>query len=121
MTDPPTETIPEEARRRAEELLREVEHHSHLYYVRDRPEITDAEYDRLFRELLDLETRYPGLRVPGFAHPAGRRGPLRGLRQVPPPHPDALAGATRSRSRRSRPSGAGSSGSCPRSSASSAS
>ena len=64
MTDTPTGTIPEEARRRAEELRREVDHHGHLYHVLDRPEITDAEYDRLFRELLDLETRYPGLQTP---------------------------------------------------------
>ena len=59
-----TETIPEGARRRADELRREVEHHAHLYYVLDRPEVSDAEYDRLFRELVDLETRYPGLQTP---------------------------------------------------------
>jgi DNA ligase (NAD+) len=58
------ETIPEEARARADELRRQVEHHAHLYHVLDRPEISDAEYDRLFRELLDLETRYPGLQAP---------------------------------------------------------
>ncbi|HXZ98805.1 MAG TPA: NAD-dependent DNA ligase LigA [Candidatus Binatia bacterium] len=60
----PTETIPEPARRRAAELRAQLEHHSHLYYVLDRPEITDADYDRLFRELVDLETRYPGLQTP---------------------------------------------------------
>ncbi len=59
-----TETVPEEARRRAEELRRELEHHGHLYYVLDRPEISDPEYDRLFRELVDLETRYPALQAP---------------------------------------------------------
>ncbi|MGA8014937.1 MAG: NAD-dependent DNA ligase LigA [Candidatus Dormiibacterota bacterium] len=58
------ETIPESARRRADELRRELEHHAHLYYVLDRPEIDDAQYDRLFRELLDLETLHPGLQTP---------------------------------------------------------
>jgi DNA ligase (NAD+) len=59
-----TESVPEEARRRAEDLRRDVEHHGYLYYVLDRPEISDAEYDRLFRELVDLETRYPALQAP---------------------------------------------------------
>lgn len=58
------ETIPEKARSRADELRRTLEHHGHLYYVRDRPEIEDAEYDRLFRELIDLEADYPGLQSP---------------------------------------------------------
>jgi DNA ligase (NAD+) len=63
MTETPTEPVPDEARRRAEELRGEVEHHAHLYYVLDRPEISDAEYDGLFRELLELEARYPGLQT----------------------------------------------------------
>ena len=36
---------------RAEELRRLVEHHAHRYYVLDSPEISDSEYDALFREL----------------------------------------------------------------------
>ncbi len=58
-----SETVPEEAQRRAGELRRQIDHHAHLYYVRDAPEISDAEYDRLFRELLDLEERYPQLQT----------------------------------------------------------
>ncbi|MDY0296381.1 MAG: NAD-dependent DNA ligase LigA [Acidobacteriota bacterium] len=46
-------------RRRMDELARLLRYHQHLYYVRARPEITDLEYDRLFNELLELETRYP--------------------------------------------------------------
>ena len=43
--------------------LREtIEHHNRLYYVEDAPEISDAEYDRLFRELQQLEERHPELR-----------------------------------------------------------
>ncbi|NDV19768.1 NAD-dependent DNA ligase LigA [Pseudodesulfovibrio sp. JC047] len=43
-------------------LLREkIERHNHLYYVQDAPEISDAEYDALFRELAGLEAEYPEL------------------------------------------------------------
>lgn len=46
-------------------LLREkLEHHNHCYYVLDAPEISDAEYDALFRELSDLEAEYPELDDP---------------------------------------------------------
>jgi DNA ligase (NAD+) len=65
MNDTPDAGIPEEARQRAAQLRAELEHHGYLYYVADRPEISDAEYDRLFRELLDLEARYPELQTPG--------------------------------------------------------
>lgn len=54
--------VPKQARDRAERLRREIEHHNHRYYVLDEPEIPDAEYDRLFQELSDLETRHPALR-----------------------------------------------------------
>jgi len=53
-----------EAERRVEELRREIERHNYLYYVLDSPEISDAEYDRMFRELLELEEKYPQLRSP---------------------------------------------------------
>jgi DNA ligase (NAD+) len=48
-------------RKRYDQLRRQVEHHAHRYYVLDDPEISDAEYDRLFRELSDLETEYAEL------------------------------------------------------------
>ena len=54
----------DEARTRVEFLVREVERHSRLYHVEDTPEITDAEWDRLFRELLELEEAHPELRRP---------------------------------------------------------
>ncbi|OGA54193.1 MAG: DNA ligase (NAD(+)) LigA [Betaproteobacteria bacterium RIFCSPLOWO2_12_FULL_63_13] len=53
-----------EASDRAEELRAEINRHNYRYYVLDDPEITDAEYDRLFRELLDIETAYPELLTP---------------------------------------------------------
>jgi DNA ligase (NAD+) len=42
-------------------LLQEVRRHDHLYYVQAQPEISDAAYDRLYRELVDLETDHPKL------------------------------------------------------------
>ncbi len=54
---------PTAVRRRAEELRRLIEHHNYLYYVLDAPEVPDAEYDRLLRELQDLEARFPDLVV----------------------------------------------------------
>jgi DNA ligase (NAD+) len=53
--------VPESALRRAEELKRLIEHHNYRYYVLDDPEIPDAEFDALFRELVELEARHPGL------------------------------------------------------------
>jgi DNA ligase (NAD+) len=55
------------ARRRAEaraQSLRErIEEANYRYYVLDQPEITDAEFDALLRELIDLETKHPALRT----------------------------------------------------------
>jgi DNA ligase (NAD+) len=49
---------------RAAELRREIRHHDYLYYSRDAPEISDEQYDRLFRELAALEESFPELRTP---------------------------------------------------------
>ncbi|TNF56027.1 MAG: NAD-dependent DNA ligase LigA [Burkholderiales bacterium] len=49
---------------RAAELRAELHHHAHRYYVLDDPEIPDAEYDRLFRELQALESQHPELLTP---------------------------------------------------------
>ncbi|HYL80766.1 MAG TPA: NAD-dependent DNA ligase LigA, partial [Candidatus Acidoferrum sp.] len=49
---------------RAEKLRALLHHHSHAYYVLDRPEISDAEYDRLFGELKALEAAHPELVTP---------------------------------------------------------
>ena len=42
-----------------ENLRKSIEYHNHRYYVLDDPDISDAEYDRLMRELAELETAYP--------------------------------------------------------------
>jgi len=49
---------------RADELRSQIERANHAYYVLDAPEITDAEYDRLFRELQALEAAHPELLTP---------------------------------------------------------
>jgi DNA ligase (NAD+) len=49
---------------RAAELRRILERANHAYYVLDTPEMSDAEYDRLFRELQDLEAKDEDLRTP---------------------------------------------------------
>jgi DNA ligase (NAD+) len=49
------------ARKEIDGLREELNHHSYLYYVLDKPEITDAEYDRLYRRLVELEEQYPDL------------------------------------------------------------
>ncbi|MDR0338740.1 MAG: NAD-dependent DNA ligase LigA [Desulfovibrio sp.] len=55
--------VPENTRQRAAELRRLLEYHSRRYYVMDDPEIADAEYDALFRELLLLEREHPELKT----------------------------------------------------------
>jgi DNA ligase (NAD+) len=50
---------PAEAQSRIAELRRQVAHHDELYYRRAQPEITDFDYDRLKRELADLEALFP--------------------------------------------------------------
>jgi DNA ligase (NAD+) len=49
---------------RARKLREALERHNRLYYLEDAPEITDAEYDALFRELQSLESEHPELRSP---------------------------------------------------------
>jgi DNA ligase (NAD+) len=50
--------------KKVEKLRQSLERHNRLYYVEDAPEITDAEYDALFRELQALEAEHPKLRTP---------------------------------------------------------
>lgn len=54
----------DQARERASQLADELCANNHAYYVLDAPTVSDAEYDRLFRELQALESEYPMLRTP---------------------------------------------------------
>ena len=62
-----------------ENLKKEIAYHSHKYYVLDNPEITDAEYDKLMRELLEFEKQNPSLvsedSPSQYGNPAGRTLP----------------------------------------------
>jgi DNA ligase (NAD+) len=66
-----------------ERLRDELRRHEYLYYVLDRPEITDAEYDTLMRRLQELESRHPELVTPDS--PTQRVGgkPREGFVKVP--------------------------------------
>lgn len=50
-----------EATEKAQELRAQLNHYSHEYYVEDKPTVEDYVYDRLYKELLDIETNYPDL------------------------------------------------------------
>lgn len=52
------------AKNRVAELTKELEYHNDLYYNRDEPEISDYEYDKLLRELEQLESEFPQLKSP---------------------------------------------------------
>ena len=54
----------QEAKIRAEELREKIIYNSRLYYENDAPEISDYEYDMMFRELQDIEAVYPELKTP---------------------------------------------------------
>ena len=54
----------EEAKKRIEHLRSEIRRHNYLYYVLNKPEISDAEYDRLMEELRHLEEMFPDLITP---------------------------------------------------------
>ncbi len=61
-----------EARARINELREKIEYNARLYYEKDAPEISDYEYDAMFRELGDLEAEFPELDSP--ASPTKRVG-----------------------------------------------
>jgi DNA ligase (NAD+) len=50
--------------KRAAELRHLIDHHNYKYYIEDKPEISDKEFDRLLKELEDLEAAHPELATP---------------------------------------------------------
>jgi DNA ligase (NAD+) len=72
-----------DAAREVEKLRRELRRHEHLYYVLDKPEISDAEYDAMLRKLQALESEFPDLATPDS--PTQRVGgkPREGFVKVP--------------------------------------
>ncbi|AFK87557.1 MULTISPECIES: NAD-dependent DNA ligase LigA [Thermoanaerobacterium] len=49
---------------RIKELRDKLNHHNYMYYVLDKPEISDYEYDMMMRELIELEEKYPQFKTP---------------------------------------------------------
>ncbi|MFH1560939.1 MAG: NAD-dependent DNA ligase LigA [Chloroflexota bacterium] len=72
---------------RVERLRREINHHNHLYYVLDQPEVSDAEYDRLMLELRTLEEQYPELVTPDSPTQRVGAAPAEGFAEVAHPVP----------------------------------
>ncbi len=73
----------EQARKRVDSLRKTINQHNYHYYALDAPTITDADYDKLLRELFDLENEFPELMVPDS--PTQRVGisPVSELKEVP--------------------------------------
>jgi len=72
-----------QAAKQMEQLRDEIRRHDRLYYEEAAPIISDREYDRLYKELVDLETQFPDLATPDS--PTQRVGgkPLKAFEQVP--------------------------------------
>ena len=68
---------------RADTLRREIREHDYLYHVKDAPVISDEAYDALFRELLELEERFPELRAPDSPTVRVGGAPLEALPTAP--------------------------------------
>ena len=74
---------PREAEKRAARLSREIEYHNYRYYVLDDPEISDAAYDALLKELEGLEQAFPELKTPNSPTQRVGSAPLEAFGQVP--------------------------------------
>ncbi len=71
-----------QASNRIAQLRDEINHHNYRYYILDDPEITDSEYDRLLRELQDLEQQYPDLISPDSPTQRVGAAPLESFTEV---------------------------------------
>jgi DNA ligase (NAD+) len=69
-------------KQRIEQLRRELIHHNELYFTKAKPEISDQEYDRLMRGLIDLETAHPDLVTPDSPSQRVGGAPLEGFKTV---------------------------------------
>lgn len=79
--------IPAKLQKRIDELRKQIRHHAHLYYGLGEPEISDSEYDKLFKALQDLEEQFPDSVTPDS--PTRRVGdvPLEPFSKVPHDRP----------------------------------
>ncbi|HYY04219.1 MAG TPA: hypothetical protein VE736_10075, partial [Gaiellaceae bacterium] len=75
------------AEERPAELRNLVDYHLYRYHVLDDPEISDAEFDRLFDELVELERAHPGLVMPDSPTQRVGAAPAEGFVKVEHPSP----------------------------------
>ena len=73
----------EKIRQEMQQLQKEVEHHMHLYYDLDAPELEDFEYDRLIHHLMDLEEQYPEYASPNSPTKRVGGSAMNTFREVP--------------------------------------
>ena len=71
-----------EAKARHEELAAQIRRHDHSYYVLAQPAISDHEYDRIYRELVDLEKSFPALSTPDSPTQRVSGEPLKAFKPV---------------------------------------
>lgn len=83
MSKPPATILSE-----YEKLKADIERHNRLYYVEDKPSISDAAYDRLYDRLLEIEEQYPSLVTPDS--PSQRVGAKPSKKFLPAPHRIAM-------------------------------
>lgn len=78
----------DDAQKRIDDLRKEIEHHTYMYYALDAPEISDAAFDSLMRELRELESKDPQLIVP--SSPTQRVGGYVGEQFSPVQHSERM-------------------------------
>ena len=82
MTKGAVDMKPEEAKNRMDFLVAEINRNDYLYYVAARPVISDADYDRMYEELIELEKAYPGFKDPNSPTVRVSGEPTTGFAQV---------------------------------------
>src|SRR6478735_12278137 len=73
---------PPAAETRIRELRTALDHHNRLYYTQATPEISDAEYDKLFRELEELEKKHPEFHDANSPTQRVGGAPIEGFQQI---------------------------------------
>src|ERR1700736_3610381 len=71
-----------QAAKRIAQLREQIEEHNRRYYEEAAPTISDRDYDRIYKELVDLETRFPALASPDSPTQRVSEKPLKGFGQI---------------------------------------
>lgn len=87
----------DQARKRIQELSNTINYHNKLYYLEDRTEISDFEFDKLLKELSDLETEFPEFLLPDSPSQRVGGGITKEFNSVPHKYPMLSLGNTYSK------------------------